>query len=219
MTETEIDEQAKIIWNYMQLHEQPQKSDAVFCLCSHDTRVAERAAELFLDGYGDWLIFSGSGKGRITEKMFDKSEAATFADIALDMGVTHEKIIIEEEATNTGKNIQFVYKLLQTRGLYPKSFVLVQKPHMERRTYATFKKQWPDADTKISVTSPQIPYDKYFNAQNPKRFIIESTMGGLQRILEYPKRGFQIKQEIPAKVWAAYEKLVAAGFDGHLIAK
>jgi len=42
-------------------------------------------------------------------------------------------------------------------------------------------------------------------------------VGDLQRIREYPRMGFQIEQEIPAEVRAAYEALVAAGYDRHLI--
>ncbi len=36
MTEAEIDKQAKIVWDYLQLHEEPRKCDAVFVLCSID---------------------------------------------------------------------------------------------------------------------------------------------------------------------------------------
>lgn len=42
-------------------------------------------------------------------------------------------------------------------------------------------------------------------------------VGDLQRIKEYPAKGFQIEQEIPDEVWSAYETLVAAGYDKHLI--
>jgi hypothetical protein len=42
-------------------------------------------------------------------------------------------------------------------------------------------------------------------------------VGDLQRIREYPARGFQVPQVIPEDVWAAYEALVAAGFDRHLV--
>ena len=41
--------------------------------------------------------------------------------------------------------------------------------------------------------------------------------GDLQRIREYPAKGFQIHQDIPDNVWQAFERLVALGFDGHLI--
>lgn len=43
----------------MHLHQDPVKSDMVFCLCSHDKRVAQRAADLMLGGYEEFLIFSG----------------------------------------------------------------------------------------------------------------------------------------------------------------
>ena len=41
-------------------------------------------------------------------------------------------------------------------------------------------------------------------------------VGDLQRIKIYPDKGFQIPQEIPEDVWAAYEALVSAGYDQHL---
>lgn len=42
-------------------------------------------------------------------------------------------------------------------------------------------------------------------------------VGDLQRIAVYGKNGFQIPQDIPEKVWHAYEQLVALGFDKHLL--
>jgi hypothetical protein len=42
-------------------------------------------------------------------------------------------------------------------------------------------------------------------------------VGDLQRIRVYPARGYQIEQDIPTDVWAAYEELVRAGYDRHLI--
>ena len=43
-------------------------------------------------------------------------------------------------------------------------------------------------------------------------------VGDLQRIDLYGRNGFQIPQEIPPDVWAAYRRLVNAGFDKQLIA-
>ena len=37
------------------------------------------------------------------------------------------------------------------RTVHPKKFIVVQKPYMERRSYATFKKVWPEKE--IIVTS------------------------------------------------------------------
>lgn len=215
MTEAEVDQSAQIVWDYMQLHEKPRKSDVIFTLCSVDTRVAERAAQLFLDGYGGLLVFSG-GNGRGTTA-FTRPEAEIFASVARTMGAPDDKIVVEDASTNTGENIRFTYALLQAKKLQPKSLLLVQKPYMERRTYATFKKQWPDADVTITVTSPEIPYQQYCNEANPKDLVINFMVGDLERIREYPKLGFQIEQEIPTNVWSAYERLVGAGFDKQLI--
>lgn len=211
------DELAKIVWNYLQLHQVPVKSDVIFCLCSHDIRVAERAAYLMLEGLGEYLVFSG-GVGRSTKSMFDKSEAEIFADIAKKMGVPSEKIVIEDKSTNTGENVRFTYDLLKDKNIETNTILLVQKPYMERRTYATFKKQWPRQDVQIQVTSPQISYEDYMNSSTiSKDHILNVMVGDMQRIREYPKLGFQVEQEIPDEVWQAYEELVKLGFNKHLI--
>jgi len=116
-----------------------------------------------------------------------------------------------------GENITFTNKLLSEKGIKINSMLLIQKPYMERRTYATFKAQWPDVSTQIAVASPQIGYEDYFNQSNPKEMIINIMVGDLQRIKEYPKLGYQIKQDIPDYVWAAYEALVSMGYTQHLI--
>lgn len=42
-------------------------------------------------------------------------------------------------------------------------------------------------------------------------------VGDLQRIKEYPAKGFQIEMEIPGEVWDAFELLVREGYGQHLI--
>lgn len=82
----------------------------------------------------------------------------------------------------------------------PSSLLIVTKPYMERRTYATFKKQWPNETTQLTVASPPITYEDYFTAELPKELMINIMLGDLQRIKEYPKLGFQIEQAIPDEV-------------------
>lgn len=212
-----IDTPARTIWDYMLINEPIKNADAIFVLCSLDTRVAERAAELYQQGFAPWVIVSGDA-GELTKDRFNKPEAEVFADILQDRGVPREKIIVENRSKNTGENIKFTYDLLKKLKYTFTSLILVQKPYMERRTYATFKKQWPDKETKIIVTSPQIPYDDYFTNDMPKDLVINVMVGDLQRIKEYPAKGFQVAQNIPDDVWKAYEQLVEAGFTKHLIA-
>ncbi|KAK7985146.1 hypothetical protein PG988_002768 [Apiospora saccharicola] len=212
-----IEADAETVFEYHKMAMPLQRPvDAVFCLCSLDVRVARRAAELFLEGYGDRLIFSG-GVGVLTQGRFAKPEAEVFADIALEMGVPAEKLVVENRSTNTGENVRFVWDLLQMKGgEMVRSFVLVQKPYMERRTYATFKKQWPGPETAISVTSPQLGWAEYPDADNPRELVTNIMIGDLIRIREYPAKGFQIHQDIPDAVWEAGQRLIKAGYDSHL---
>ncbi len=217
---TSIDQAARIVWDYLLMHQPLRKCDAIFILGSRDERVAEYGAKLFLEGYGDWLIISGGvahGNDLLRTSWGDVTEAEHFAAIAMRAGVPSGKIIRETKAANTGENILFTHKLLQQKGLSPRSLLLVQKPHMERRTYATFMKQWPDQQLDIVVSSPPLAYDHYFDEQNPKEQILHIMVGDLQRIKEYPALGFQIPQDIPPDVWQAWEFLVKKGYTEHLI--
>jgi uncharacterized SAM-binding protein YcdF (DUF218 family) len=206
------------LWNYHQLHHELTPAGAILVLCSHDTRVAERGAELLLGGWAPLLIFSG-GLGAITKHLWQEPEADQFARIAVDLGVPRERILIENRSTNTGENVRFTRQLLADRGLDVDSFIVVQKPYMERRSFATFKKVWPEKP--VIVTSPRVGLDEYLERYTNESLtaadVISIMVGDLQRIRLYPERGFQIPQEIPADVWRAYEALVAAGYDTRLV--
>ena len=214
MNQSEINELAKKLWNYHHVNHYLKKSDCILALGSHDLRVAERAAELYLQGYAPLVIMSG-GLGNFTKDMWTEKEADQFAAIAIRKGVPEKNILIENRSTNTGENILFTQKLLEEKELNPQSFIVVQKPYMERRPYATFKKHWPDK--KLVVTSPQISFEEYPTDEITMERVINIMVGDLQRIKKYPEMGFQIYQDIPADVWNACKSLIALGFDKHLM--
>ena len=205
---------AKQVWNYHHVNHTLVHSDCILVLGSHDTRVADRAAELYLQGWAPLLIFAG-GLGRLTEGMWTESEADLFARIAVEKGVPAKAILIENRSTNTGENIQLVRQLLKEKNLDPQTFIVVQKPYMERRSLATFEKNWPGKQ--FVVTSPQIPFEDYPTEDISLEKVINIMVGDLQRIKVYPEKGFQTYQDIPRDVWEAYERLVALGFDKQLI--
>jgi len=206
------------VWEYHHLNHQLSHADAILVLCSHDKIVANRGAELFLEGWAPLLIFAG-GLGSITSRLWREPEADQFARIAIAMGVPEERILIENSSTNTGENILFTKQLLLQRRLDPQKFIVVQKPYMERRSYATFKKLWPEKD--VIVASPRMSLDEYLSAGSHGALssddVIGIMVGDLQRIRLYAEKGFQIHQDIPDDVWQAYEELVEAGYDTHLL--
>lgn len=206
------------VWDYHHLDHELQPSDAILVLCSHDTVVAERGAQLFLEGWAPRLIFSG-GLGTITSRFWTEPEAERFAAIAVERGVPRDRILTETRSTNTGENVLFTRRLLEDKGLDLQRFIVVQKPYMERRSFATFRKVWPEKQ--LVVTSPQVSMDDYLangsHGSLTEAEVISIMVGDLQRIRLYPALGFQIPQDIPDDVWEAFERLVAAGFDSRLV--
>ena len=142
------------------------------------------------------------------------TEADVFFEVAMENDIPKTAIILEKEATNTGENITCSYQVLKELNLQPTSVILVQMSFMERRSYATFMKQWPDADdVAVCVTSPDIPMLDYPNEHvGDLSRQIEIMVGCLQRIKEYPQLGYQIEQDIPTDVNKACKKLV--NFEG-----
>ena len=212
-------ESAKILWNYHHLNQKITYADGIIGFGSHDLHVAERAAELYLSGYGKYIIFTG-GLGRITQKIWNQPEADKFAEIAVEKGVPENVIYIENMSGNTGENIQLTKKLIADKAISTESVIAVDKPFKERRLFATLKKQWSELD--FSVTSPQASFEEYLSYyQNSEELEIDDfiniMVGDLQRIDIYGNNGFQIKQDIPPLVWDAFRILVKEGYDKQLI--
>jgi uncharacterized SAM-binding protein YcdF (DUF218 family) len=209
---------AQKIWDYHRLGHRLVPADAIMVLCSHDTSVAATGAQLWLDGWAPLLVFSG-GLGAITRRLWQEPEADQFARVAIAMGVPPGRILIENRSTNTGENVRFTRALLEAHGIDPARLILVQKPYMERRTYATFEKVWPGKT--LVVTSPPVSFDEYLARYSNEALTTDDVIGimtgDLQRIRLYPQLGFQIEQHVPDDVWAAFEELVSLGYDKYLV--
>jgi uncharacterized SAM-binding protein YcdF (DUF218 family) len=201
----------------MQLHQQLEPADVLLVCGSVDVRVPAYAAELYKQGLAPIVLVSG-GLGKVSRNTSWNSEAEVFADVLRHDGVPKQAIILEDKATNGGENIRFSYELLRSKNMLPRSLILIHKPYMERRAYATFMQQWPAQSTKIQASSPPIDYDEYFATEAVKEQAIHLMVGDLQRIKEYPKLGYQIEQSIPTDVWKAWQRLVEASYTKHLLA-
>jgi uncharacterized SAM-binding protein YcdF (DUF218 family) len=211
---SEIRLAAQAVWNYHRMGHTLGPADLIFVLGSHDLRVAEHAADLFHRGLAAWVVLSG-GLGRLTHGNWTRPEAEMFAEVLHARGVPDSACILESHSTNTGENIRFTRQLLAARGMNARSIIAVQKPYMERRAFATIRKQWPEVA--VCVSSPPLRFEDYGNELIPIEEVIHIMVGDLQRILEYPRLGFMIPQEVPDEVLRAYEVLVAGGFTRHLL--
>ncbi|EJL7016317.1 YdcF family protein [Vibrio cholerae] len=200
-------QQIETLWDYLQLHQQPDVADLILVLGSNDVRVAEHAAKLYHQGLAPYVLFSG-GFGRFTQGVFNHSEAETFAAIAKDAGVPEHAILLETQSTNSGENLHFSHQLLVQQAWPAKRILLVQKPYMERRAYATFMQQWPESVESVQVSSPAGSFFDYLTSELTSDFVLNAMLGDFERIRDYPALGFQITQPIPKPVMQAYQALL-----------
>jgi uncharacterized SAM-binding protein YcdF (DUF218 family) len=207
---------AETLWNYLKMDMPLIKADVIIALGSHDTKVAQCAAELYKEGWSPLIVMSG-GIGRLTNLEWQSTEAKKFTEIANKLGVPEDKIMQEDKSTNTGENINYSEKLLEENKIFPKTIIAVHTPYMERRAYGYFKKQWPNV-TPI-MASPKISYRDYKIEGVTREDIVSTMVGEIQRLEEYPKKGFiaELESPIPDNVLQAYKDLIKLGFSKYLI--
>ena len=192
------------------------RADVILGLGSYDPTVAEHAADLFLAGRADRLMFTGfAGKqDNLLKSPWSAPEAEVFKGIAVARGIAPERIIVECEATNTGENLLFSMRKLAGEGIACGSLIVVTKPNMERRVRATARARIPDVA--VFVTSPPCEFEDYCLNRFDLELVVNPMVGDLQRIERYPALGFQAPEDIPASVGAACQRSIAAGFTKHL---
>ncbi|WP_370420825.1 YdcF family protein [Streptomyces sp. QH1-20] len=205
---------AQLLWDYQQLGHALRPCSAAIVLGSHDLGVATAAAGLYRAGLFPVLVFSG-GNSPGTAARFPRGEAVHYREHALGLGVPSEVIVLETKAGNTGQNITFSREALRTAGVQVETAMLVSLPYMERRAYATCRKVWPEID--IVCASARMSFGDYVQGIGDAKLVIDTMVGDLQRVIEYPKRGFAIEQDVPDHVHVAYERLVRSGFDSRLL--
>ncbi len=207
----------QVIWDYLCLHQAPEKADCIVGFGNFNTDIARRAAELYQLGYAPKVLFTG-GLGRNTEGLLPEPEAVRFARVAMACGVPEEDILIEDKSSNTRENIEFTRALLEQAGVPQGHLLGVHQPFMERRIKAAMGVYWPEV--RFSVTSPQVTIPEYL-ARAREQGISENAsvsviVGDFQRMDLYARKGYQLPQHIPEEAWEAFRILVDMGYDQQL---
>lgn len=210
----EILRDAETIYDFLADAPETTHADIILAAGSHDLRAAEQAARCYLAGAAPLIVCSG-GYGKMTAGTFPKPEAELFAERCISLGVPGEAILIENQATNTGENFTFSRAMVEGRGIFPKSGIVTCKPYMAKRVWATGTKQWETV--RWFVSAPALRFSEYPTEQIPLESSIQLMVGDLQRCRVYGEKGYQTPVEVPDDVWAAYQRLVDAGFDEQVI--
>ncbi|MEQ6118153.1 YdcF family protein [Reichenbachiella sp. MALMAid0571] len=200
------------LWNYHKIDKPFDQADLIIGLGSYDLKTAMHCAELLKRGVAPLLIFTGS-KGNWTNGKWDKSEAEVFRDCAIEYGANPEQILIEPDSTNIGENLAFAKKALKDHDI--KSTLIVTKPNTLRRAIATAEIQWPEIEH--SADCVNVEMENQVVDGHCLEDLINEMVGDIQRIVEYPKKGFQSEQYMPEDIKQAYQNLIDLGYDKHIM--
>ncbi|MEF2073712.1 YdcF family protein [Consotaella aegiceratis] len=206
-----------VIWDYMRLVHPPVAADAILALGSFDPHVAVRAADLWTQGFAPRVIMSGglAHRGGLLDTGWNRPEAEVFAAIAREQGVPGEAILIEDRAQNTGENFALARRTAEAGGLVLERLLVVAKPYMTRRAFATGRKVWPEA--RLTMQCEDIAMTAYLAREAEPERTVQAMVGDLHRIMIYPGFGFQIPQDVPPTVIDACTALVSASYGQRLV--
>ena len=203
-----IIELATTLWEYHKFTKSTTKADVIIGLVSYDIQTAVHCCELYYKKVADKIVFTGKS-GNWTEGRWDKTEAEVFAEKAIELGVPESAIIIEPNAKNIGDNIELSLMKLSKIS----SAVLVTKPNTLRRAIATAEIKNDKIEWFTSCIERELTEPVTFN--HTLEDLINEMVGDIQRMIEYPAKGFQKEQSMPGKVKVAYNELKALGFNKH----
>lgn len=203
-------EASRVLWDFHLIYDQLSPADLIIGLGSYDLRVADHCARLLTEGLAGRILFTGKS-GNWTGGLYQTSEAEAFAARAMELGVSEEAILIEPNATNIGENIRFTRDMA---GDAVRRVIIVTKPQTQRRAFATVRAQWPSVEA--MVTAPPTSFEQQPTSAYPMDNFINEMVGDVKRLIDYPAKGYQIPQSIPAHVADAFDFLVKAGYDNHL---
>jgi DUF218 domain len=206
---------ARQLWDYLRLGIPVQSAECLLVFGGHDLGVAERAAELYLDGVAPLVIVSG-GSRAVPDGSEFATEADAIADVLLRRKVPENVLVLERLATNTSENFWLSAELLRDLGLDPRTFLVVHKPYAERRTLATARRRWPSMP--VTVTSQQIGFDDYCAGEIPVSRILSMLAGEALRLDACAASGLiHLDEPVPADLLDAAHALQAAGFSSRAI--
>ena len=87
-------------------------------------------------------------------------------------------------------------EVLAGAGLHPKSALVISKPYSQRRVFATAGKVWPELE--VVCASEPLSWPDYAKSIGDEHLVIDMMVGDLQRVIEYPKQGFAVEQDVPS---------------------
>lgn len=181
----------KQIEDYIFVEDAPQKADVIFVPGNGFPQMAERAAELYREGYAPYVIPSGRYSkvvGHFSGVMAEQerydgayeTEWEFLRDVLLKNGVPQEAILREDRATYTYENAIFSRQALDAAGLHVKRAILCCKTHHARRALMYYQLEFPETEILVCPACTDGVSRETWNTNHEG---IDTVMGEVTRII------------------------------------
>ncbi len=186
--------------------------DAIIGFGVFDLRLPSFCGDLFRAGTAPRLIFTG-GIGAGTGQL-GQPEADAWRDT---LRRTHPEIndtavILENRSTNTAENIAFTAALLAREhpalafGAGVRTAIIVTSPSRLRRVRLTLRHVQPDLHVTGLLPPHTLASEAQLYSDNGFNYL-DHLRGELDRIVEYPARGWIAAEPLPPEITAVRAKL------------
>jgi uncharacterized SAM-binding protein YcdF (DUF218 family) len=187
-------------------------ADAVIGFGTFDLTLARFCGELFTRGAARCIIFTG-GYGAGTADL-GQPEADAWADELRRShpGVPRDRVILENRSTNTAENIRLTAEVLQRdhpqrafgRGL--RTALIVASPARLRRVGLTLRQLVPAVRAWRCLPATSFERERALHDSKGIPFV-PHLRGELDRIVDYPRRGWIAAEPLPPAIARAHAVL------------
>ena len=118
--------------SFLIVNDELHKADAIVIFSGDNGPRTEKGVELLNEGLGDYLILSG---GIVYD---DVTMAELMKNHTIKLGVSEEKILIDDKAATTHENAEFTKKIIEANNF--KSVIVVTSEYHSRRSKLAMEK-------------------------------------------------------------------------------
>jgi hypothetical protein len=95
------------------------------------------------------------------------------------------------------------------------SVTLVSRPYQQRRAYGIARKLWSEVDVTCSVQP--VDLDAYLDQIGDTDLVINTIVADTQRLTLDHTSGNAVRPDVPHRIVAAYDRLVACHYDHRVV--
>lgn len=191
------------LWDWLAVSDELAAADLIFLFGGATIEIAAKAVEIYQHGFSPHIVASGN-TGTFSNPDWVRPEADIFAHYLRKQGIPGSAVTVQNRSTNTLEDAVFSLAAVDARGVPHSSVIIISRPVHQRRAYATYQHQDPNAKLLNAPCHEPRPQDLDDDGLHA---VAIRCLQEYERLLRYAAQGNLTPQPIPEEVLQAYNKL------------